>query len=44
MLAAFGPEDCDEKHWWRSSQGFRTVTGEVLTYGYARFLFQAAKK
>ena len=43
-VIAVGPEDYDEKHWWRSSQGFRTVTGEVLAYGYARFLFRAAKE
>jgi len=25
--------------WWTSSEGVRTVVGEVLAYGYARFLF-----
>lgn len=30
----------DEQGWWRSSSGFRTVTGEVLAFGYAKFLFQ----
>jgi uncharacterized SAM-binding protein YcdF (DUF218 family) len=29
----------DPAHWWRSSQGFRTVTGEIMAYIYARFLF-----
>ena len=28
----------DVRHWWRSSQGFRTVIGELLAYGYARAL------
>ena len=25
--------------WWKSSEGVRTVVGEMLAYGYARFLF-----
>jgi hypothetical protein len=25
--------------WWKSSEGVRTVVGELLAYGYARFLF-----
>lgn len=29
----------DTRHWWRSSQGFRTVTDEAIAYLYARFLF-----
>jgi hypothetical protein len=47
---AFGPEtrvgiipipsrDFDEAHWWRTSAGVRTVIGELIAYGYARFLF-----
>jgi hypothetical protein len=32
--------DYDSKMWWRSSDGFRTVTGEALAYLYARFLFR----
>jgi hypothetical protein len=31
----------DERHWWRSSQGVRVVTGEAIAYAYARFLFRA---
>jgi uncharacterized SAM-binding protein YcdF (DUF218 family) len=37
------PLSYDEKHWWRSSPGVRTVIGEALAYGYARFLFRAPK-
>lgn len=34
------PDDrFDSNRWWRSSQGFRTVTGEAIGYIYARFLF-----
>ena len=31
--------DYDARHWWRYSTGVRTVIGELLAYGYARFLF-----
>ena len=31
--------DYDEARWWRSSPGVRTIMGELLAYGYARFLF-----
>jgi uncharacterized SAM-binding protein YcdF (DUF218 family) len=33
--------DYDTRHWWRSSNGFRSVTGEAIAYVYARFLFHA---
>ncbi len=47
---AFGPttrvgiiavphRDFEPARWWRSSQGFRIVTGEVIAYLYARCLF-----
>jgi len=29
----------DPNQWWKSSEGVRTVVGEVIAYGYARFLF-----
>jgi len=29
----------DTRNWWRSSQGFRTVTDEAIGYLYARFVF-----
>ena len=33
----------DHRHWWRTSEGVRTIIGEMLAYGYARFLFRAPK-
>jgi len=47
---AFGPEvavgviairdpDYDPAHWWRYSEGVRTVLGESIAYLYARLLF-----
>jgi hypothetical protein len=33
----------DWQHWWRSSQGVRTVISETLAYGYARLLFTTPK-
>jgi hypothetical protein len=38
-IIAVPPRDFDTKHWWRSSQGFRIVTGEAIAYTYARFFF-----
>lgn len=29
----------DPGHWWKSSQGVRSVVDEMIAYGYARFLF-----
>lgn len=29
----------DASHWWRSSEGVRTVLGEAIAYVYARFIF-----
>jgi len=34
----------DPRHWWRSSQGVRQVTGEAIAYCYARFLFRDANE
>jgi hypothetical protein len=31
--------DYSPSQWWKSSEGVRTVVGEMLAYGYARFLF-----
>jgi hypothetical protein len=31
------------RRWWTSSPGFRSVTGELIAYGYARLLFRAPK-
>jgi hypothetical protein len=36
--------DYDPQHWWRSSPGFRIVTGEALAYVYARLLFHAKEE
>jgi hypothetical protein len=30
----------DPAHWWRSSEGVRTVIGETIAYGYARVFFR----
>ncbi len=30
----------DSTQWWKSSEGVRTVVGESIAYGYARFLFR----
>jgi len=32
--------DYDAAHWWRSSNGVRTVLAELIAYGYARFIFR----
>jgi hypothetical protein len=32
-------QDYNPNRWWKSSEGVRTVIGEMLAYGYARFLF-----
>ncbi len=34
----------DPEHWWLSSEGVRTVVGEALAYGYARFFFWPAEE
>jgi len=36
--------DYDPARWYRSSQGFRAVTGEAMAYCYARFLFRTGKQ
>jgi hypothetical protein len=38
------PQDYDLSHWWRSSQGVRTIISEGLGYAYARFLFFPPKQ
>ena len=35
-VMAMPPRDYDPSHWWRSSDGFRSVTDEVIAYVYAR--------
>lgn len=37
-IIAAEPEDYNPQEWWTSSEGFRTVTGEIIAYIYARFV------
>ncbi len=37
-IIAAEPEDYNPQEWWKSSAGFRSVTGEVMAYIYARFI------
>jgi hypothetical protein len=30
----------DQTHWWRTSEGVRSVIGEAIAYGYARMFFE----
>lgn len=32
------------RHWWKSSQGVRSVLDETIAYGYTRFLFSPPKE
>jgi hypothetical protein len=34
----------DPRHWWKSSQGVRSVVDEMIAYGYARFLFSPPRQ
>ena len=49
---AFGPQvrvgvlavedrEYDPAQWWKSSHGFRSVTDELIAYGYAKFIFSS---
>ena len=38
-VIAIPANDYDERHWWHSSQGVRTIIGEAIAYAYARLLF-----
>ncbi len=40
-VIAVAGRDYDSRHWWRTSQGFRTVTDEFIAYLYATFVFTA---
>jgi len=42
-VIALAPFDYNQKDWWRSSQGFRGVTGEFIAYLYAKILFRPPK-
>jgi hypothetical protein len=37
-IIAAEPEDYNPQEWWKSSAGFRNVTGEIIAYIYARFV------
>lgn len=43
-ILSVGGQNFDPKHWWRSSEGFRVVTGEAIAYLYARLLFRAPRE
>ncbi len=38
-MIAIADREFDPQHWWRSSNGVRSVVGEAIAYCYARFLF-----
>ena len=37
-IIAAETQDYNPQEWWKSSEGFRTVTGEMIAYLYARFV------
>ena len=39
-IVALEPKGYDPRHWWRSSQGVRVVTGETVAYVYFRLFFR----
>jgi hypothetical protein len=39
-IIAAEPQDYNPQEWWKSSEGFRTVTGEIIAYIYTRFVDQ----
>jgi hypothetical protein len=41
-IIALEDRDYDAAHWWKSSQGVRVVTDELIAYGYARLWFHPA--
>ena len=43
-IVACPERDFDPGRWWTSSTGFRTVTGEVIAYLYARFVFRGVER
>ncbi|MCX6923336.1 MAG: YdcF family protein [Verrucomicrobia bacterium] len=38
-VIAIPADDYEERHWWNTSQGVRTIIGEAIAYLYARLLF-----
>jgi len=43
-IISMPPADYDKRNWYRSSQGFRDVTGEFIAYTYARLVFRQPKE
>ncbi|MGA2785955.1 MAG: YdcF family protein [Verrucomicrobiota bacterium] len=43
-IIALEDRDYDPELWWKSSQGVRTVTDELIAYGYARLWFHPGKQ
>jgi hypothetical protein len=39
-VVSIAPREYDTHRWWRSSAGFRDVTGEAIAWLYARLLFR----
>jgi hypothetical protein len=39
-MIAVPDREFDEKHWWRSSAGVRSVISEAIAYCYARLIFR----
>ena len=43
-VIAIPDKEYDERHWWHSSQGVRSVIDEAIAYAYARLLFYPPKE
>lgn len=43
-IIAVADRGYDTEHWWRSSQGVRMVSDELIAYCYARFLFSVPRE
>lgn len=43
-IIAVEDERYEARRWWRSSMGFRTTTGELIGYAYARLLFRETRE
>jgi hypothetical protein len=43
-VVAIPSQEFDPEQWWASSAGVRTVLGELIAYGYARFIFSPPRE
>lgn len=43
-IVAVEDRSYDPSHWWKSSQGVRSVVDEMIAYCYARFLFRPPRE